>query len=341
MPTASFFSNRIFQLFRVARQGRRLASSRQWLRWIFVLFALMSATSPAAQGNIDLERSLRNNYMAFAAGQPGQDNPLPFILSSATSSTYSSASVKYFLDGVPLALLADRLSRPSQWCEFIPLHLNIKACTHFERADQAYLRFYVGIKGYLTPDDAHMLQLKFDSSMDDDVFVASLFAADGPLDSADISFNVRAIGVDDDGHSGTYLEFDLSSVPGVAASLAKVYLATIARNKIGFSIDGTTWSGKARYVRGQRAAAERNLVRYLLAIETYFSTLRLDSSPAQYSTRLETWFDATEQYSAQLFELNRSEYLANKRRERENQERLQAALGQGPEPEFNVRDERR
>ena len=303
--------------------------------------ALFSAAMPifAQAGQVSLSQ-MQDSYLQFRRHRESDDNQLPFQLDSELSSRKSRAHIGYLLEGVDFQTFVNRLSQPAEWCEFIPLHLNIKACGYFQQGGRTLVQFYAGIKGYITPDDAHLLQLSFDTAQDDGVFTARLFAADGPLDSTNISFDIQAIEVDDLENPGIYIRFTLSSEPGVANSLARIYLATIGRKKIGFSTEGTRFNGKPRYVRGQRGAIERNIVRYLLAIETYFATLDL-AGESIYQNRLERWYDATDRYRAQLFELERGEYLENKVRERANQDILQQSLAENVEPVYKPIDRRR
>ncbi|MCY1186091.1 hypothetical protein D9M73_269280 [compost metagenome] len=55
------------------------------------------------------------------------------------------------------------------------------------------------------------------------------------------------------------------------------YLATIGRDKVGFSIVGNNARGQPIHVGGTRGVIERNTMRYYLAIEAYLSAL---SAPA-------------------------------------------------------------
>ena len=280
-----------------------------------------------------LGSSLRQHYQEFNQARISGENPLPFSLDSLNNVSDSRASIRYFLDDVEFDVFTRSMTSPEEWCEFIPLHLNIKACAYLERNGNQQLLFYAGIKGYITPEDAQLLQLKFNTAFEDGVFLVKLFAQDGPLDSANINFDIRAIPINDGDKQGVYLEFDLSSEPGLAASLMRVYLATIARKKVGFSIGGKDWRGNDELVRGPRGATERNIVRYLLAIETYFATM--DVPPEQrFMERLENWFDATEQFRRQLYELPRKEYIANKIKERFNQEILQTAIDNNMQPVY-------
>ena len=167
--------------------------------------------------------------------------------------------------------------------------------------------------------------LSFDASTENAVLVIQFKADSGPYGSSRIQFDFRAI----EGEDGVYLEFDLASKPGLIESLAKLYLATVARHKVGFSVVGETWTGEPKYVGGQRGGSERNLVRYLLAIQTYFETLDIEPEDERYRQRLETWFDYTEKYSRQLHELDKDEYISIKLQERNNQKILMAALESG------------
>jgi len=273
-------------------------------------------TAPADSGN---ENEMLAKYESFKQFRSTQS--LPFMLESNDAGAVSHASVSYILEDVPFGQFVSELAQVSEWCEFIPIHLNIKACAYTEDEANPILRFYVGVKTYLTPDKASLLKLSFDSGVEDTVFFITMTAKSGPYGSSNYNFQIHAIEVDE----GIFLEFDLSSEPGVAASVAAIYFLTVARKKIGFSVGGKTWSGKVKYVGGQRGAAERNVVRYLLAIKAYFETLDLPES-VRFEQRIDRWFSATEQYPKQLREMSREAYISIKQRERANQEILIAAL---------------
>ena len=77
--------------------------------------------------------------------------------------------------------------------------------------------------------------------------------------------------------------------------------------------------GQPHAIGGMRGVVERNTMRYYLAIESHLGAL---SSPP--GTRLEKslrdWYAATEAYPRQLHEIERSEYLAMKRKEYSQQQ---------------------
>ena len=97
----------------------------------------------------------------------------------------------------------------------------------------------------------------------------------------------------------------------------QVYLKTLARNKVGFTVVETDENGNPVYVKGLEGMIERNAMRYYLALKTYLQTLKLPPED-RFEAAISTWFDMTEQYATQLHEMERSEYLEQKRKERES-----------------------
>src|SRR5690606_12912813 len=109
------------------------------------------------------------------------------------------------------------------------------------------------------------------------------------------------------------------------------YLATLGRDKVGFTVVGHDRDGRPRFVQGVEGVIERNAVRYYLALDAFLATSGL---PAQERTAAawRAWYSATERYARQLRELSRSEYLQAKRREYRDQVRLQRAVERGANP---------
>jgi hypothetical protein len=94
----------------------------------------------------------------------------------------------------------------------------------------------------------------------------------------------------------------------------KTYLATIGSGKVGFTQTGKQSSGQPEYIGGMRGLAERNTMRYYLAIDAYLGALA-SPPPLQFQKRLQSWYSATEQYPRQLRELDRTTYFDMKRSE--------------------------
>ena len=287
-------------------------------------------TATETQTGITVRAEMERNYAAYQIAIT--DSDLPFVLESLDEDGEIRASVQTFLPDISFELFSSRLSEISQWCEFIPLHLNIKACGYSGEGDSLQLGFYIGAKGYMAPDEAQLLILKVDVQDDEDVLRIDFTASKGPFGSSNYNFDFRAIGAED----GVYLEFDLSSRPGFVSNLAKIYFATVASGKVGFSTSSKGRSGKVKYVRGQRGGAERNIVRYLLSIQTYFETINQEQQSDGYERRLERWFELTQQHEKQLYEMSRETYLDIKIRERGNQLLLIEAIKNNIEPDFNT-----
>ena len=300
-----------------------------WVGWMSAVQAA-TETESQTQTGVTVRAEMERNYAAYKSNIA--DSDLPFVLESLDKDGEIRASVQTFLPGISFELFSSRLAEISQWCEFIPLHLNIKACGYSGENENLQLGFYIGAKGYMAPDEAQLLILKVDVQDDEDVLRIGFTASKGPFGSSNYNFKFRAIGAEE----GVYLEFDLSSSPGFVSSLAKIYFATVASSKVGFSTSSKGRSGKVKYVRGQRGGAERNIVRYLLSIQTYFETIDYESQSDGYVRRLERWFELTQQHEKQLYEMSRETYLDIKIRERGNQLLLIEAIKNNVEPDFNT-----
>jgi hypothetical protein len=108
--------------------------------------------------------------------------------------------------------------------------------------------------------------------------------------------------------------------------ITAIYLATLGRDKIGFSRQQSGNGAETGYVRGVQGMIERGVMRYYLALKAFLDTQQLPVS-RQFEARLNMLFDLTEMYPAQLRQMEKAEYLDIKRRERENQIRLQRKTG--------------
>jgi len=99
----------------------------------------------------------------------------------------------------------------------------------------------------------------------------------------------------------------------------QMYLGTVGKDKVGFTLVGGQDSGQPTHVGGMRGVIERNSMRYYLGIEAYLGAL---SAPpeARVEKRLRDWFAATERYPRQLHEMEQADYLALKRRDYQRQQ---------------------
>lgn len=264
---------------------------------------------------------------ARLAAQRGADAGFPegLRITSEESDGRVNAEVLGVL-GYPFDAVARALTSPADWCDAASLHLNTKACVHGVRGSEAVVRVYSGRKHYEPPEDAFPLEYRFaaDTSEADRVAV-ELTAPEGPMGTRDHRIEAEAIPAG----TGTALRFACSYRPSVGSRMATaVYLATLGRNKVGFSVVPSTEGGEPLPVGGLRGIVERNAVRYYLALDALLATRELTAED-RFEAMLGAWFARTEEHPA-LHELSREEYLAAKRRERENRHALQQAFDAPP-----------
>jgi hypothetical protein len=121
----------------------------------------------------------------------------------------------------------------------------------------------------------------------------------------------------------TFLHVTYAYEFGLIGRLAMwVYLATIGRDKLGFTVTETLADGLPVYIRGVRGVVERKTMRYYLAIDAYFDAL-VTSPKDQLEQRLQKWYHSADQYTRQLHEVERDDYLDMKRREYQRQQLAQ------------------
>lgn len=213
----------------------------------------------------------------------------------------------------PFAVAGPALQDVRHWCDILILHQNVKSCSASTRPAGDALRLTIGRKFDRPQADAYPLEFLFRvASTAPDYLHATLHADKGPMGTSRYRIDLEVVALDD-GRSFMHLAY--SYAYGTAASMAmEAYLATIGRDKVGFTIVGRKPDGQPVYGGGTRGVVERNTMRYYLAIEAYLAALA--TPPAgQLEKRLSGWYAGVERYPAQLHELERDEYLAMKRKE--------------------------
>ncbi len=175
------------------------------------------------------------------------------------------------------------------------------------------LHLVVGQKHHQSPNQAY--RFAFDYTLvasRPDYLQLQLSAAEGPLGTSGYRLVLEVAALDAK-RSIVHLSYAYDF--GLAARLAmQGYLATLGRDKVGFSVVGRHSDGQPQYIGGTRGVIERNTMRYYLAIEAYLGALSLPPAQ-QFEQRLADWHRGVERYPRQLRELSRSEYLAMKRQQ--------------------------
>ncbi|MFU8856444.1 MAG: hypothetical protein ACNA8S_05490 [Deferrisomatales bacterium] len=221
----------------------------------------------------------------------------------------------------PFEVVAAALEATVQWCDFVPLHFNIKACVYGLDPGEPFLVLYSGRKGYGTAEDAHRFDYGFAARVAPGPYLGvELRSQGGPMGTRDYHLRVEALPVE----GGTFVRFGSSYGPSRTSRAATaLYLGTLGRSKMGFSREGEP----PVPVRGVRGIVERNGVRYYLALQAFLHTLHL-AGEERFESGVRTWFDLASQYP-ELHETSWETYRRTKRREREGQLELQRALEAG------------
>lgn len=211
------------------------------------------------------------------------------------------------------------------WCEFIPLHLNVKACIYQRINKRRYLTFYVGRKFYQAPEDVYRVRYRFRLvTMTKGYFNVVLNAPYGPAGTSNYLLQLEVMKVED-----MILFRVISSYTPSRRSRfgTSIYLSTKGKNKTGFTVVGVGDDGKPVYVRGIKGIIERNVIRYFLAGKAFMATRKLPYDK-RYKALLQYWFLETEKYHKQLYEMSKKQYLKAKLHERQNQLELQKKYNQ-------------
>lgn len=290
--------------------------SQPSVRMPHILITLLVYCCLSGPAVADPASDLRDQYHALEDSLANNPFDAPIVLRSTVDKRQAQGEVFAVLD-FPLSQLRTLFTQPVHWCEVAFLHVNIKACIHHE--DQ--LRFYAGRKYYETPSQAFPLQYRFAiRANQDNYFNVQLNAPDGPFGTSDYFIQLEAFPIDD---KRSFIRFQYHYRFGWIAKLAmETYLATMGSHRVGFTVTGTDDDGQPIYVKGIQGVIERNVMHYLLAIQSLLETAEAPAK-GHYLAQQTQWYGHIAQYPDQLVELSREEYLDNKQRERANQEVLQ------------------
>ncbi len=292
---------------------------------IWPLAATPQATPPSNDDASDVAR-LRSRHAQLATQLARSDFGRPLVLESEQADNRIEGAAFAVVDA-PFAAVSQIFSSPQDWCGILLLHLNTRRCqvrptaaegspaAAAEGQPPALLAILLGKKVSMASinslNDTFALNLRFEPVLvRADYLSTRLTAAQGPVGTRDYRISLEAIALNP---RQTFLHFRYAYGFGLAAKLAmQAYLATFGSQNIGFTLRPAVQGQAPRAVGGLRGAVERNTMRYFLAMEVYLQTRDLPPSERQ-DQRLRDWFDATEQYHAQLFEIDRETYLTVKR----------------------------
>jgi hypothetical protein len=214
------------------------------------------------------------------------------------------------------------LNNPGAWCDILILHLNTKACLVSPGSAGIVLSLWIGTKYNQPLAQASRVNFAYRvGARTADYLRVGLSADEGPLGTRDYRLVLEAVPLE----SGqTFIHLAYSYGYATFGRLAmQTYLATIGKNKVGFTVVGAQPDGQLRHIGGLRGVVERNAMRYYLAIEAFLGALSA-SPQARFEKRIRDWHAAVERYPRQLHEMEPAEYLDMKRKENSREQFLRS-----------------
>jgi hypothetical protein len=265
---------------------------------------------PAAQSQD--AASLKAHHVALDAALARNAFRRPIVLTSAERADRIEGDI-YARVEQPFGVVGPALQGIEQWCHILILHLNVKQC---RGGAGRTLDLVVGHKHDQAFATAYRLRFTYEvADARPDYLRVVLHAAQGPLGTHGYRIVLEGAALD---ARRSFLHLSYAYGYGGVAHLAmQAYLATVGRDKVGFSIVGRQADGGPSYISGTRGVVERNTMRYYLAIEAYLGALALPAEQ-QLEKRLAAWHAGVEGYPRQLHDLERGEYLELKRRQVHN-----------------------
>jgi hypothetical protein len=290
-------------------------------RLLDLVLALALAVVGASPAQAQDAAALKSRHAALRDALSSNAFQRPLVLESSERADGLQGDIHARIDQ-PFSVVGAALQGVDRWCDILILHLNVKQCRGSNSKTADALQLVIGQKYDQPLDQAYRFAFAYELvASRPDYLQVQLSADEGPLGTSRyrIVLEVAAL---DARRSIVHLSYAYGF--GLAARVAmQGYLATLGRDKVGFSVVGSKPDGQPRYIGGTRGVIERNTMRYYLAIEAYLGALSLPSAQ-QFEKRLADWHSGVERYPVQLRELERGEYVAMKR---EQVRRQQSAGG--------------
>lgn len=277
-----------------------------------IFWVLLALTLAAASNTVQAQdaNSLRARHAVLKDRLANNQFQRPLFLESAQTASDLRGDIFSVVEH-PFKTVRQALQSVDHWCDILILHLNVKHCKMSPGASR--LSLFIGKKHDQRVEDAVKLEFAYRvAATTPDYLQLRLNADEGPFGTKNYRIQLQAVPVD---ARRSFIHMSYSYGYGFAARAAmKAYLATIGREKVGFSIVDRKPDGQPVYVRNLLGLVERNTMRYYLAIEAYLGAYALPASD-QMERRVQDWYASTERYATQLHELQRSEYVEMKRKE--------------------------
>lgn len=295
---------------------------KQMLNILFIfsiglVFSNTFAAESAISSPDNSAKALSTKYTELAKQLSNNQFKRALYLNSTESSNDLKGEIYAVVDH-PFSTVNSALNNPAHWCDVLILHINIKYCQASSSKAGTTLNVNLGKKFDQPLEDTSRVEFKYREMVNSaDYFAIQLNAKEGPLGTSDYRIWIEATPLKD---NRTFLHFTYTYSFGLSGRLAmKGYLATIGRDKVGFTATNKQVNGEPSYIQGVRGVVERNTMRYYLAIDAYLASL---SAPPenQSEKRFLLWYNSNEVYARQLHEVEQEEYMTMKRKEYKRQQ---------------------
>ncbi len=318
-----FLHPRLPDPLRALRHAKPSSPHHSALFWIAHAAVLLSLLLLATEVSAQQGAGLRAQYDQLAPQLARSPFQRPIVLSSVDDTERPTGEMHAVVQH-PFGTLSGALRNADAWCDLLTLPANVKRCVaDDESSAPTTLHMAIGRKFDQPIEDAYALDFRFQVlAAQPQYLLVEMSANKGPMGTSHYRLTLEAVPLD---AKRSFVRLRYAYMNNLAARVAtNAYLATSGRDKVGFTVVGRDDNGQPRYVGGIQGIAERNTMRYFLAIESYLDTL---PAPAEQrlDRRLRDWFAASERYARQLHEQSLEEYVAMKHREA----RRQVAVARG------------
>jgi hypothetical protein len=264
-------------------------------------------------------KTLNEKYIELADQLKNNQFKRPLYLNSEESSDNLKGEI-YAVVNHSFAKVNAALNSPANWCDVLILHINIKYCQASGDKNGTMLNVNLGKKHDQPLEDTSRVEFNYREMMNNsDYFAIQLNAEKGPLGTSDYRIWIESIPLT---NGQTFLHFTYTYSFGLSGSIAmKTYLATIGRDKVGFTTTDKMVKGEPDYIQGVRGVVERNTMRYYLAIDAYLAALTVPRD-SRTEKRFQLWYSSNESYPRQLHEVEREDYMTMKRKEYKRQQAI-------------------
>jgi len=206
----------------------------------------------------------------------------------------------------PFEMVQNEFLVPTNWCQIVLSHPDVRACTYKRVNDTWLLSIYHADKFSEPLEDAYQMKFVYlVSKLQPVYFDIALIAHEGPSHTKDHQFALEALPLE---NNMTFIHLRYSFNYG---ALGYILMKIFGGSKVGFSIVGTNSDGSPVYAEGLRGLVERDVVCHYLAIVAYFDTLRTPSDQ-RFERRSGQWYDLTVPFKKQFYEMKKEEYLKYK-----------------------------